>query len=96
MGSIGRESTTSGGRVVNFGNAAYMEETVTYNGARMPRKEARRIDKIKDDLDFLAYRAARMPLTEAQQAEQKQLQDELRKYGRKYNIPVGFYLPGGR
>ena len=96
MGSIGRESTTSGERVVNFGNAAYMEETVTYKGVQMPRKEARRIDKIKDDLDYLAYRAARMPLTAEQEAEQRQLQDELRRYGRKYNIPVGFYLPGGR
>ena len=83
-------------QIVNFGNSDYMKEMVTYEGAQMPRKDARRIDKIKDDLGFLSYRAARTSLTEEQKSEQAQLQDELRKYGKKYNISVGFYLPGGR
>lgn len=36
MGSIGRESTTSGERVVNFGNAAYVRTpgTINYSGVR--------------------------------------------------------------
>lgn len=96
MGSVGSESTTSVERVIDFGNAAYMEETVTYEGVQMPRKEARTIDNIKNDLSFLAYIKARVSLTEEQKTEEKRLQDELRRYGRKYNIPVGFYLPGGR
>ena len=96
MGSIGANKAPASEQVVNFGNGAYMKEMVTYKGVEMPREEARRIDKIKDDLSYLSYRKARTPLTEQQKAEEKQLEDELRRYGRKYNIPVGFYLPGGR
>lgn len=72
------------------------EEEVKYEGVRMPRKEAKRIDKIKGDLGYLSYRGARTSLSESEKAEREKLQNELRKYGKKYNISVGWYLPGGK
>lgn len=97
MGSVGNQ-TTSGERVVNFGNGSYMKETVSYKGVQMTREEARRIDKIKDDLGFLSYRSARTPLTEAQVKEREELENELRRYRKKYGNEIGgsMYLPGGR
>ena len=95
MGSTGVSGNTPQA-VVDFGNGAYNTEMVTYEGVSMERRDARRIDKIKDDLGFLSYRSARTSLSEAELKQQKELQSELRRYRDKYGISVSWYLPNAR
>jgi len=99
MGSVGNQ-TTSGERVVNFGNGSYMKEIVSYKGIQMPREDARRIDKIKDDLGYLSYKVGNynagqgFPLSEQEKQQRTDLENELRRYAKKYgDIGASWYLP---
>lgn len=83
-------------KIENFGNSGYKKEIVTYEGKKMPREEAKRIDKIKDDLGYLSYRSAKGELSQADKDKKSELQKRLRTYGKKYGISVARYLPGGK
>ena len=72
-------------------------EMVTYQGAQVEKQDAKKIDRIIEDLQFIAYKEANKPLNDVDIDIRRQLENELRHYGKKYNdLAVGWWLTGGK